>query len=74
MEVNAQTLKFNRALYSQESLRRTIKEFRSAYAPEIVFKLKQTGKYFEVAIISKKKLEAGFADEFSNYSLSLNIQ
>ncbi len=74
METNAQLLRFNSALYSKESLRRTIKEFRGIYAPEIFFKMTQKGKYFEVGIVSEKKLENGFVEEFLNYSLFLNIQ
>lgn len=69
-----QTLKFNKNLYSPQSVKEAVKEYRAAYGKEVDFKIKHERDYTEVAIAAQAEIKEDLSNEFSNYLLFLNIK
>ena len=67
-------LRFSQKLYSPESVRAAIWEYRRAYGAEIKLKLKNSGGYAETAVSIPEALDKNIFDEFSNFVLFLNIK
>ncbi len=68
-------IKFNYNLYSQQSIKKAIDEFRGSNQ-DIKFKFKRIKGYMEVIInySNSKVVNEEFVNEFSNYLLFLNIK
>lgn len=71
--MNSKILKFNKKLYSCESIQQATNEYRKIFKGEILPNFKKKGPYFEIELQGKDCPE-NFADEFCNYVLYLSFK
>jgi hypothetical protein len=71
--MTTKTLRFNRNLYSQASIKKGVFEYQNAYGKGIKFQIKNIKNYTEVVMQTSEGDADKLADEFSNFLLFINI-
>jgi hypothetical protein len=71
--MNKEVLKFNSKIYSGESIKQAIDEYRKNFKKGNLSNLKKRGSYFELEI-EAEKYPKNFLKEFCNYVLYLNCK